>query len=429
MNNTLKSSVSFTELTEREKGKVPAEIYKGLCTKHNIPRNNLVYTSLRNNYLDFNLDVLRNGDVKTLRSLFLKYKKLSSINLWGRNTHSGGKLSCTNRLTKWPENPLEHAPNSKSHSFTTIFFKEIRLLLTKAYALNTLSLSCLFISREGWALLANGLNEKLPIKELKINYCTLFDEGLAVMAYSISQLKLLEKLDLSHTELSDASGYSIGRIISKYTTSRDELVWAAGLRGETLDNADIGLKDLILGYNLISDKAVLDICSALSHDTWIRSIDLSNNTIQVAGMNEIIETIKSNDSLLLINVKGNDIQISIEKYKQFIKKLKWNVRNCSDRRVQKVFLRKLNRLEVGSAMDGPADAGISAKSNTRRVKSLEEERNRNWPADERLKPKAIINITNRTPNMNAKKKNGQTQKVMRKYNSRKHVNIVIPTDK
>ena len=73
---------------------------------------------------------------------------------------------------------------------------------------------------------------------------------------------------------------------------KDGLVWAAGLRGDVIDDIDsIGLKSLILLNNSLSDSFLQGLSVWMKHDPYMRHLDLRCNSFSKPGLQEFSKTI------------------------------------------------------------------------------------------------------------------------------------------
>jgi Ran GTPase-activating protein (RanGAP) involved in mRNA processing and transport len=67
----------------------------------------------------------------------------------------------------------------------------------------------------------------------------------------------------------------------------------------------IGLCEINVQGNNISDEGVKDIIDFLKHDSWLRSLNLRDNGITKIGIVEFIKVLTQNESLLSLDLRGN----------------------------------------------------------------------------------------------------------------------------
>lgn len=105
-----------------------------------------------------------------------------------------------------------------------------------------------------------------------INNCVVTNESYEIMIKGVLTHKTIESLDLSGNHLTDKAGNMVGRIISRQSQRRDQIVWMYGLRNEKPSNNDYakGLVEINLSYNNLSDISADDIANALAYDVYLR---------------------------------------------------------------------------------------------------------------------------------------------------------------
>jgi Leucine-rich repeat (LRR) protein len=129
-----------------------------------------------------------------------------------------------------------------------------------------------FISEVLYIFINQGIINNSTLKTLIINNCILNNEAYEILIKGVLTHKTLEFLDLSNNQLSDKSGNMVGRIISRQSQRRDQIVWMYGLRNEKPSNNDYakGLVEINLSSNNLSDISADDIASALAYDVYLR---------------------------------------------------------------------------------------------------------------------------------------------------------------
>lgn len=98
------------------------------------------------------------------------------------------------------------------------------------------------------------------------------NEAYEILIKGILTHKTIEYLDLTNNQLTDKSGNMVGRIISRQSHRRDQIVWMYGLRNEKPSNNDYakGLVEINLSNNNLSDLSADNIANALLHDVYLR---------------------------------------------------------------------------------------------------------------------------------------------------------------
>lgn len=90
---------------------------------------------------------------------------------------------------------------------------------------------------------------------------------------TIRNLPNIEKLNLSHCNLTTTAADSIGELIKFQMISRNSEGWMKSLRYRDVDvDSVVGLKCLILNGNQLLDKGLQIITSRLKEDMWMKGL-------------------------------------------------------------------------------------------------------------------------------------------------------------
>ena len=103
------------------------------------------------------------------------------------------------------------------------------------------------------------------------------------------------------------TGRFISKIISTQSERRDQIVWACGLRGEVPEGQShrSGLSKIIIENNGFNDNFLFHLIHALNYDEYIQILSLKNNKISEEGVKECCRLLKSNRSLLSLDLRHN----------------------------------------------------------------------------------------------------------------------------
>jgi len=335
------------------------QIYKTVSSKLHIKPSPKILQNLKHYHIKTSLDSLEERDIKTLCASLPKLQLLIRFHIWGKefenvalNPNSKRALSVPGGTVPPPASKkikADHAkrkykfpnPNNKSateiHSdpgtvcfsrntqFTYKVMKALSSNLSSNKCLSELKLVGLKVSKESWSLFGTGLKGNSPIEYLAITYCKLKDQELELFAPSLMHHQTLRKLDLSNNQLSSNCGFDLSRIINKHSERKDLLIWAEALRGKPQTIPQSGLQELCLTNNHICDKTVLDLCGALYHDTWLRTLDLRRNKVSKEGLQELSNLLHTNHTLILLDVRENE-QLPPKLGKFIVNKLKKNLK-------------------------------------------------------------------------------------------------------
>ena len=176
--------------------------------------------------------------------------------------------------------------------------------------------------------LSFGICTNKSIKRLKVNNCQMDIESYEILLKGLFGHEKVEFLDLQNNNLGDKYGNMIGRIISRQTDRRDQLIWSAAIRNEFPDPKEIGcgLISLNLKGNNLSGYAADCITTSLALDQYIRSIILSNNKFDSDSCKKFIYMLRRNMTLLNIDLNSNP-GCNENVQKRLIIKMSKNIKN------------------------------------------------------------------------------------------------------
>jgi hypothetical protein len=119
----------------------------------------------------------------------------------------------------------------------------------------------------------------------------------------------------------------VALIISYQSQRRDQILWASGLRNESpqINEYSKGLVSINLRGNKLGSYSAECISKALSHDQYIRIIDISENNLDNPACKKFIHMMRKNNILLTVDLRENpgyDEAI----YQRMIMKMSKNIR-------------------------------------------------------------------------------------------------------
>jgi len=342
-------------------------VYTEMCDIYNLPTNNKVIYSLKQNNLDLNVDALSNKDADPLFEAVKSFTSIKVINLYsqsvmdreaalraikppedkhgrvgiGGRERIGGKVAGakvflaskdissglnSGQKSRVGSTPL--TPKGGQNLDTRAINKICSMVgknLTNNPNLVLLRLHGLRISLEAYRALAGGFAETNSLKHLSINNCRLGEAGFQILLGPLEKAFSLSVIDLSNNNLGSRVGDMIGKLISAHSQRRDLKLWEQGLRdSNTKDHCRGGLFDVNLSNNRLGESGVYGITKFLYQDTWIKSIDLRSNNISEAGIKELASVMSSNKYILKLDIRFNP-GVSFELYLEMVANLQRNI--------------------------------------------------------------------------------------------------------
>ena len=327
-NKFIKSKKNINDLAIEECKK----LYAKNCAKI----NQYVINQLKKDKLNIYLNNLKTKDLKIISKLLAKYFYFKHIEL---SPFDPEKEDCTkkrkNRLKEIPSTANEflkiNKPKSALEKEKNQNINKILMGISKYLSLSdniiSLSLNSIMISKDSAKYLAQGLLDNKTIQGLNVNYCIISLEAYELFLKSLLKHEIIEYLDLSNNNFNDKYGEMIALIISSQTQRRDQIIWASGLRNDflSINEYSRGLVSINLRGNKLGKYSAECISKALSHDQYIRIIDLSENNLDNSSCKKFIHMMRKNNILLTVDLRDNPgYDESI--YQRMIMKMSKNIR-------------------------------------------------------------------------------------------------------
>ena len=309
---------------------------KKLYSKNCAKLNPYVINQLKKDKLNIYLNNLKTKDLTIISKLLTKYFYFKHIEI---SPFDPEKEDCTkkrkNRLKEIPstakefskinkpKNALEKEKNQNIYKI----IMGISRYLTLSDNIISLSLNSILISKDSAKYLAQGLLDNKTIQGLNINYCIISLEAYELFLKSLLKHEIIEYLDLSNNNFNDKYGEMIALIISSQTQRRDQIIWASGLRNDLplINEYSRGLVSINLRGNKLGKYSAECISKSLSHDQYIRIIDLSENNLDNPSCKKFIHMMRKNNILLTVDLRDNPgYDESI--YQRMIMKMSKNIR-------------------------------------------------------------------------------------------------------
>ena len=321
-----KKSIYDTAISECQK------LYARNCVKC----NQYLLNQLKKDKLNIYLNKLKSKDLTIIGKLLTKFFYFKHIEL---SPFDPEKEDCTrkkkNRLKEIPTTQTGLAKmNKPKNNLEKEQFQNIsKLLMSISRYLSfsdniiSLSLNSISISKESARYLSQGLFDNKTIQGLNINFSIISLESYEILLKSLLKHEMLKYLDLSNNNFSDKYGEMVALIISSQSQRRDQILWASGLRNESpqINEYSKGLVSINLRGNKLGNYSAECLSKALSHDQYIRIIDISENNLDNSACKKFIHMMRKNNILLTVDLRENpgyDEAI----YQRMIMKMSKNIR-------------------------------------------------------------------------------------------------------
>ena len=308
------------------------KLYSKNCAKP----NQYVLNQLKKEKLNIYLNNLKAKDLTIIGKILTKYFYFKHIEL---SPSDPEKDDCSrkkkNRLKEIPSsqsgfNKISKPKNSlekeKLQNISKILMS-ISRYLSFSDNIISLSLNSITITKESSRYLAQGLYDNKTIQGLNINFSIISLESYEILLKSLLKHEMLKYLDLSNNNFSDKYGEMVALIISTQSQRRDQILWASGLRNESpqINESSKGLVSINLRGNKLSNYSAECLSKALSHDQFIRIVDLSENNLDNSACKKFIHMMRKNNILLTVDLRENPGYDEVI-YQRMIMKMSKNIR-------------------------------------------------------------------------------------------------------
>lgn len=261
--------------------------------------------------------------MKTLACLLTKWTSTEKVTLWGEQGQACydrlSRLRGQNRkaVNKWDRftkghaltAPVQDCPTSlkpsRSPQTNLRLAPALQVHFKRSQVLTNLTLLGVHMTQDCWELLGEGFSHALVLTSITLVDCGLTDVYMGGLVRGISDLRELNRLELSGNDLE--SGYAVGRIIENHGEKRDEAVWAKGLRSESAEEDPKGLQEVVLASNQLNDQCIEVLTHVLNTDIWLKALDLRENKLTEAGIARLSEVLQRNKTLLYVDLRGNAV--------------------------------------------------------------------------------------------------------------------------
>ena len=257
--------------------------------------------------LDISHNDLQQSGISIILGL-IAISNLTKLNISTNNAYLGATaevLSCATNLVE-----LDLSYNKFNDTVdATMFFNKLKNVFTNLIKLD-MSNICHEISNKAARVLAHVLSLNNQIKELYLSDNNLYSEAISKIFSKFNSLSL-NKLDISHNNITDQAGEYIATFLSR-NAKLEELnlshtnLLSAGIIKICKCNLS-SLTAFDISHNSITTEAADDIADFLSRNAKLQELNLSHNNLQSAGAIKICRTNLS--KLTTINISHNGITV------------------------------------------------------------------------------------------------------------------------
>ena len=285
------------------------EDYKKLCVKYLISPHPLFNEQITKNQITFYLENYSIKDIIVISQVLSKYFYFKHIKISDKDPNK--KRYCK---INYYEIEKEKREKDQKNQKITYIKKNIYLIqgisnhIRLSLNLISFSITNLILNDEIVSLLTKSLSENISIQGLAINNCKITDQkAFELIIGSLLIHPSILYIDLSYNNLKDKYGKILGRLITRQSQRRDQVIWAYGLRNEKPPNNDYtrGLISIGLKGNLFNEITSFNISNSLLTDQYIRSIDLSENNLNKESCKMFIKIMRKNNVLLNLDLQNN----------------------------------------------------------------------------------------------------------------------------
>ena len=339
-NNKTKRSKTATNFYKKSKAitenQLAVEETKKLYQKYYETPNPLFISQLKTETLNVYLSNYKLNDISVMNRILSKYKffknvALSPIDPGRTNSKKIKEKNSREPITEGEKVKIDKEEKDKQLEYSHIINK-ITLGIGKHVSINnkleSLSILNLEFDQKLAYNLSAGISNNKSIKHLKVNNCKLDIESYETLLKGLFNHEKIEYLDLQNNNLEDKYGNMIGRIISRQTDRRDQLIWLYAIRNEFPNKNEFGggLISINLNGNNLSSYSADCITTALALDQYVRSIILTNNKFDSNACKKFIYMLRRNMTLLNIDLKSNP-GYNDNVQKRLIIKMSKNIKN------------------------------------------------------------------------------------------------------
>ncbi|KAM9744038.1 centrosomal protein of 78 kDa [Menidia menidia] len=287
-----------------------------------------VKVNLDKGMLDFNGDRLKLIDWPPILLCISINKNLRHIAI--SSTYQATAASGDTDRRYYRSNLRRKIPTIRSKEMTLKLCKALRECLTGSPSLKSLHLNGLPLRERDLITLTKGLVKSTSLESLSLANCPISDEGLEVICQSTKYSTTIKAVDFTGCSITWRGAEHIARIIKYQGMQRHGTAWAESLRYRHPQFEGMsGLRRVTLNCNtLIGDRGAAALAHELADDLWVKAVDLQRCGLSSDGARRLLESLKTNSSLCVLDIRSNPLVDNIL-IKTVIEKVLMNARGQS----------------------------------------------------------------------------------------------------
>uniref|UniRef100_H2XSH8 Centrosomal protein of 78 kDa n=1 Tax=Ciona intestinalis TaxID=7719 RepID=H2XSH8_CIOIN len=151
------------------------------------------------------------------------------------------------------------------------------------------------------------IKKNKSLTHLQFDYCQISDNGAKILCHTLKSHPSIPHLSVSGCNITSAGAEMIAKLVKHQATQRHSEAWADGLRYRTPNLSLMsGIRRISLNSNpMISDEGAEAFADALKDDLWLKALDLQHCGISSEGADKIMSTIKHNNTIVVLDIRGN----------------------------------------------------------------------------------------------------------------------------
>ena len=287
--------------------------YKRLAFKLHITIVPQITSLLKNENLKLILNTLNLKESSLLSKVISKFYFHRQISFSIKDVNKESKINKVKSVKLITETDKKEDEKKKKQNISEAKQKQEMMIIgvsnniRSSFELRVLCIYDTVITEQQASYLSKAIRANQSIINLIFNKCYYSSNVFDIVLESLLEHPKIEVLDLSENRLTDKNSNIIARIITRQSQLRDQVVWMYGLRNEKPQNDEYakGLTFINLSNNQFNSNSCITLANALSYDNYIRKIDLKNNLIEKEGISAFNKLLKTNITLINVDLRDN----------------------------------------------------------------------------------------------------------------------------